>query len=243
MPSVADTILTYIGLALVFGAIAASIARGVVRRYLFITLYAAAILLCDALRYIAMQRYGFSSKEYFYTFYVTDAILVTLIFLLILSFFETIFGNTPLRSYVRWVLLFLVVIVGVISDLMISHSLPHFYSRLLVEFLQNMYFAAVVLTALLWLAVVHLRVEERRLVLLIAGLGVLLSSQAATYAIQNLLPQSMFVGLQEVLRRVPALATIAQFGLWFYALAAAAEYVPRTEREAAWVPSEAKGSA
>lgn len=242
MPSVLDTILAAICWALEFGVLAASIRGKSVRRYFFVNLYVGAMLFCGGMRCVALGTYGFQSPQYFYSFYLTDALLVTTAYLLILSFFEIIFKYSNLRTQIRLALLFFIVLVGIVSDVTISRSLSHFYSRLLVEFLQNMYFAAVILTVLLWISVRYLRVNDRQMGLLIAGLGLCFSTQAAGYALQNLLSRELFEGLRFFLLRVPVLATIAELGLWCYALAETAHEMPAVIAENVLTEVEAKGT-
>lgn len=243
MLSVLDAIFGVVVVGLALGVLGASVRRGCVGRYFFLNLFVGVMLLGDGLRYAVLYYYGFSSHHYFYTFYLTDALLVTVTYLLILSFFDVIFEHTPLRSQVRWALFFFIILVGGMSYAMTSRSMPNFYSHLLVEFQQNMYFAAVVLTVLLWISLNHLRVYDRQMALLIAGLGISLSALAANYAFQNLLSREQFEAAQEILRRVPALATMAELGLWCYALASVAEGVPAADRKLEMMNAEAKGVA
>jgi hypothetical protein len=242
MPSVLDTILGLLISALATGVIAVSIWRGCVRKYLFVNVSVAVMLLCDGLRYVALYKYGFSSKQYFMVFYLSDAMLVAAMYLLILSFFDVIFGGTPLASQVRWALGIFTLLVALVSYSMLSRTLPHFYSRLLVEFLQNMYFAAVLLTVLLWISLNHLRIQDTQMGLLIAGLGLSLSIQAGGYALQNLLPRDMFETMGFLMRRVPAVATLVKYGLWCYALAAVTEQMRVAGREPVLVRVTAKGT-
>lgn len=243
MPSVLDSILALIGTALAVGVLATSAALGCLRRLFFVNLYAAVVLLSDGARYFTLHYYGFRSYQYFYIFYITDALLVTATYLLILSFFETIFGKSSLRTVVRWALLFFVILVALVSNAMISRSLPHFHSRLLVEFLQNMYFAAVILTVLLWISLNYLRVDDRQIALLVAGLGLSLSLQAANYAMQNLLSRQILETLHPLVLRVPPLAMITKLGLWCYAISCVAQNVPVVRRVPVSATAEAKGSA
>lgn len=243
MSSVVDGVFGLIIAALAVGVLATSIRYGYLRRYFFVNLSVAVMLLCDATRYFILYRYGFRSAEYFYCFYFTDALLVTSYYLLILGFFDVIFSKTPLRIQVRLALLFFVVLVGAMSHQMISQSLPHFYSRLLVEFLQNMYFAAVLLSVLLWISLNYLRVEDRQMALLIAGLGLSFSMQAAGYAVQNLMPREMFENLNFLLRRASLLATTLRLALWCKALTLSPQPVAVRAAQPEMVGIQVKGTA
>jgi len=245
MFTVIDGVISVTVIALALAVIVISAARGCLRRYFFLNLYVAVMLLVDGARYAVLYRWGYSSDEYFYTFFLTDALLVACIYRLILNFFEVIFRGTPLAGYVRKVLLFLVVIIGLMSYTMISRAMPaisravpHSYLHVVVEFLQNMYFAAVLLAVLLWIALHHLRVYDRQLGFLIAGLGLSLGVQTAVCALQNLLPQQTFLRWDPLLARASTLTTVVKLGLWCYALGWISEEVPAEQRH--YVPAEAE---
>jgi hypothetical protein len=57
-----------------------------------------------------------------------------------------------------------------------------------VELSQNLYFVGVVLTYVLWGAVVKLRETRTRLVQLVLALGIYFSASAAAYALRNMFP-------------------------------------------------------
>lgn len=233
--------LTVAGLALT--VVAASFRRGVFSRLFYVNLSVSVMLVCDVLRYIALYHYGFRSVHYFLVFYFTDALLVTTTYLLILSFFDVIFANTPLRLQVRWALLGFICLVGLASYAMISRTMPNFYSRLMIELLQNMYFGAVVLTVLVWISLTHLRVDDRQMALLIGGLGLAFSVQAANYAIHNLISADVRKELSFVLLRIPQIATILKVGVWAYAVAMVTEGSVMRQPQPAWVRAESYGSA
>jgi hypothetical protein len=250
MPGVVSSLLCIVVEGLALALLIVSIARKCFRRFFFVNLYAAVVLLSDGARYFALKQFGYSSPEYFYSFYITDAALVTSTYLIILSFYEVIFGKTSLRREVRLALTFFVILVAGISYVMISGMTPagnplRFYSHLLVEFVQNMYFAAVILTVLVWISVLYLRVEDTQLRMLIAGLGISLSVQAAYYAFQNLLPQDLFQRLQQagVLRYVSQFAAIAKFGLWCVAVSGLPVFARERESQRVLQAAEVKGSA
>jgi hypothetical protein len=70
---------------------------------------------------------------------------------------------------------------------------------------QNLYFVGVVLTYLLWGAILTLRETRMRLIQLVLALGIYFSADAAAYALRNLFP-----GLEpNFLRWIPPL-----MGLW-----------------------------
>jgi membrane-associated HD superfamily phosphohydrolase len=232
-----DGVFSVTVITLVLAVMVTSAARGCLRRYFFLNLYVAIMLLVDGVRYAVLYRWGYSSVEYFWAFFLTDALLVAAIYRLILNFFEVVFRDTPLAGYVRKVLLFLVIIIALMSYSMVSRTLPHFRSHLIIEFLQNMYFAAVLLAVLAWIALQHLRVYDRQLGFLIAGLGLSLGAQTAVCALQNLLSQQTFLDWDPLLARLSTLTTVVKLGLWCYALGWISEEAPAEQRQ--YVSAEA----
>lgn len=227
MVDILDSALAIIVYALALANVALGAARGCVRRYLYVNLYLLALLAADALRHVSRRAYGFTSLEYFYVYYLSDALLAVFTYLLILGFFDILFRDSPLRVQVRLALLIFFGLVAGMSYVFVSHSVSHFYSRLLVEFQQNMYFAGLLLTVLLWVSLLHLRIADRQLSLLITGVGILVATQASGYALQNLLPRELFLALSGATRHIPPLATVAMLGVWCYAFVQAPEKAAR----------------
>lgn len=243
MVSVVDVVLAISGHLLALGVVGVSLRRHCFRRYSYLNLYAIALLVVDLLRYVVLNAYGFKSMHYFWAFYLSDAFLSLLLYLLILSFFDVVFRESPLRETVRISLLGAFALLSFISYISISSSVKQFYSRLTIEFQQNMYFASVVLAVLLCMSLAHLRVRNPQLSMLIGGLGVLAALQAASYALQNIL---MVKGLVEVVRLVPSISTAAMLGIWCYALAKLPTTSPVSEKRAkptlqpAWSTAEGR---
>jgi len=77
-----------------------------------------------------------------------------------------------------------------------SKLVTHF----VLELQQNLYFVGLVLTYLLWAAVLKLRETRTRLIQLVLSLGVYFSLLAANYALRNLYP-----GLSTLLQILPPL--------------------------------------
>jgi VanZ family protein len=88
-----------------------------------------------------------------------------------------------------------------------------------VELGQNLYFVGVLLTYLLWGAILKLRETRTRLIQLVLALGVYFSATAGTYALRNLFP-----GLQpSLLKWVPPLVGVWLPLAWAYTFTKVAE--------------------
>ncbi len=134
MVHVLDYVLQILVYAVAAAVVAAGVRRRCSRRYLYLNLYVLALCGFDALRWGFLRAYGFSSPQYSYAYFLTDAVLAVLAYLLILEFFDILFHDSPLRMPVRLALFFFFLLVAGMSYVFISNSVSHFYSRLVMEF-------------------------------------------------------------------------------------------------------------
>ncbi len=181
------------------------------RRYVFLNLY---LLMCTGFsigNYYVRSLYGYTSEQYYYFYFMGDAVMMFVAYLVIGSFFDHLFRHSVFCSYIRPALVFLFLLVVGISGLFISRSVGHFYSGFVIELEQNMYFVGVVLTFLLWISMSYLGAQNRRFVLLVAGMGTLFAAHAANYAVRFLFPS-----LSALTLLVPPLAYNFMVGLRLY---------------------------
>ena len=172
--------------------------------------------------YYVRTAFGYSSPEYFYFYYVGDALGTIVLYLLIASFFDRLLRESVFHKYVRPTLfIFFLLVVGVSARFMLGNY-DRFYSRFMAELQQNMFFVGVLLTLLLWISMGYLAAESRRFVLLVSGLGIYFASHAARYALQIVFPNQ---ALADALTRVPPLMYTVMVLLWLYAF----WRVPETE--------------
>jgi VanZ family protein len=106
-----------------------------------------------------------------------------------MSFYQQVFHQMGVGKYVRWTSVFLLSATALFSYLVVR-QMPshHLTSRFVVEMSQNLYFVGVVLTYLLWGAILKLRETRTRLIQLVLALGIFFSADAATYALRSLFP-------------------------------------------------------
>jgi hypothetical protein len=136
-----------------------------------------------------VYRFGYSSPQYSYYYYYTDSLLTILMFWVVIHFYQEVFKEMRVSRYVRVGAMLLLVATAFFSYLVVHQHRSHLNStRLVREIGQNLYFIGVVLTYLLWGAVVKLRETRTRLVQLVLALGVYFSASASSYAIGNLFP-------------------------------------------------------
>jgi len=243
--SVIDRIL-FIGCdALVVAFVALSVYKGRFRRYLWLGLYTCAILAGNEVRRFFLAEYGVKSSKYFYAYYGSDFFIVVLKCVAVISVFEIILTDSPFRTVARSAFLIFFGLVAAISYALISHSVAHFYSRLIIDFQQNMYFVSVLLTVLLCVTLAHLRVADPQLRILVYGLGASAALQTCNWALQRLLPEVVARASWGVLQYIIPTATVAMLSLWCYALIripSMAEAIEQSE-EPRRIPVRSEGAA
>ena len=218
--STVDLVLFVAVEALALTFIALSISKRSFRRYLYLNVYTAAMVGCDVGRTLSLRAFGLKSIEYFLAYYLTDFLLVVLLYMAILSVFDIVLQDSPFRAQARLAFIFFFAIVAGVSYAFVSNSRSLFNGRsiLILEFQQNMYFASVVLTALMCISLVYLRVQDPQLRMVVGALGVMGALQAAQFAFSNLLPKEFFKPAWEVIKFVGPVATVTMLAMWCYAL-------------------------
>ncbi len=167
----------------------------VFRRFLPLNLYMAASAVCDVLRFRILFHYGFTSNEYVYFYYYSDALLTIGLYLALISLFVHVFQEMRAEKYVLFGACLLMVGTAVFSYLVIHEASSKLVTRFVVELSQNLYFVGLVLTYVLWAAILKLRETRAQLVQLVLSLGVYFSLFAANYAIRNLYPPASGIAI------------------------------------------------
>ena len=138
--------------------------------------------------FAVFRRYGFSSAQYKYSFYYTDALLTVMMYLAIMHLYQQVFREMNVRKYIRGATVVLLAATALFAYGVVQSNTDHLTSRFVVEMSQDLYFVGVVLTYLLWVAVFKLRETRTRLVQLVLALGIYFSGSAALYAFGDMFP-------------------------------------------------------
>jgi hypothetical protein len=159
---------------------------GLLRRYFTLVLYLAASFLVGIARFVFLFRYGFTSPQYFYLYYYSDAVLTICLYFVLMTLFSLLFEEMGLQRYLRVGALLLLGGTAWFSYQVVAGASDKMITRFVVELSQNLYFVGLVLTYVLWGALVKLRETRIQLIQLILALGVHFSAFAANYALWNL---------------------------------------------------------
>jgi hypothetical protein len=161
-------------------------------RYLALNIYMLATAGATVAQFVAFRHFGVSSPVYAYVYYYTDPLLTIFLFFVVLSFYHQVFQQMGAGKYVKWGSAMLLSGTALLSYLVVRHMPAHHatpsFTQFVIEMSQNLYFVGVVLTYLLWGAVIKLRETRTRLIQLILALGIFFSAEAANYALYNLFP-------------------------------------------------------
>jgi hypothetical protein len=157
-------------------------------RYFALNIYMLCMAFVNCGQYLCIREFGYDSFQYAYFYFYTDGLLMILMFLVIIHFYEQVFIEMHVGRYIRGAATMLLAATALFSYLVIHQHQDHFTGKFIREFSQNIYFVGLVLTYLLWGAVLKLRETRAQLVQFILALGIYFSGTAGTYALQNLFP-------------------------------------------------------
>lgn len=164
--------------------------------YLPLNLYMLGSLVLSICRFVIFMRSGYTSSEYVYFYYYSDAVDTVLLYSCIMGLYQHVLTEMGVSKYLRVGSILLLGGTALVSLLLVREHTNQLTTRFVVELSQNLYFVGVVLTCLLWGTVVKLRETRTRLVQLVLALGIYFSASAGAYALRNMAPDlkiTMFV--------------------------------------------------
>jgi hypothetical protein len=188
MPGSVELFIWYLGTAFELAFVVCSIARRSFFTYFFLNLYMLVTILADVARWVVLRDSGFDSEQYMRCYYYTDALLTVLLYVLLISLYSRVFGELRFAKHMRLAAVALLLGTAGFSYAVVTQSgnrLGHFFAY---ELSQNLYFVGIILTYLLWGAVLKLRETRTRLVQIVLSLGLYFSAYAASYALVNVSP-------------------------------------------------------
>ncbi|HKW62281.1 MAG TPA: hypothetical protein VJN89_07025 [Candidatus Acidoferrum sp.] len=160
------------------------------RRYFFLNVYMGLSFLASVGRYQVLNHWGNPSLEYAYFYFYSDALLTIGLYFALLNLYSLVFDEMKVERYLRVGAVLLLGGTAWFSYAVINQSSHRILSHFAFELSQNLYFVGLVLTYVLWGAILKLRETRTRLIQLVLALGVYFSAFAADYALRNLYPNS-----------------------------------------------------
>jgi hypothetical protein len=178
-----------IGLLLQATVVVCSLFRREFLRYLPLNIYMLCLAITDGGLYLLIQRYGVTSHQYFYAYYTADLLLCVAMYSVVIHLYRHTLGDTSFKPYLRGGAVLLLTLTCLFSYLVVRRSQGTLTARFASELEQNLNFVGVVLTYLLFAAIMKRRETPTRLVQLVLTVGIYFSAIAATYAVRSLYPQ------------------------------------------------------
>jgi hypothetical protein len=193
MPGPFEYCIWIICTLLELGVVVCALARHSFRRYFTLNLYMTASFAMSIWRYVVLARDGVSSIEYAYFYYYSDAILTICLYFALMGLYSIVFEELGATTYVRAFSMLLLAGTALFSYGVIHQSENRMVTHYVVEMSQNLYFVGLVLTYVLWGAVLKLRETRARVIQFVLSLGVYFSLYAANYALGNIYPNLGYI--------------------------------------------------
>jgi hypothetical protein len=184
-----DYAIWLLGSLLELAVVVCAIHRKSFRRYLCLNLYMVFSFLVSVGRYEVLAKYSLASTQYRYFYYYSDALLTVFLYLALITLYLHVFDEMKVESYLRLIAVLLLAGTAVFSYLVVQQSSGRIATRFAYEMSQNLYFVGLVLTYVLWAAILKMRETRTRLIQLVLSTGIYFSAFAATFAIQNMFAQ------------------------------------------------------
>lgn len=175
-----------VGIAVGVCFVASSLIRRSFLNYFFLNLYILLSVSADLSRQYILRVYGVNSSEYYYLYYYTDCLLTIALFVAMISLASRVFAELKLAKFVHVLAVLLLLGTAAFSYAVVAQSADRLGTIFAKELSQNLYFVGLVLTYLLWGAVLKLHETRTRLVQMVLSLGLYFSAYAGSYALGNL---------------------------------------------------------
>ncbi len=179
-----SSILTFIGTVLEAGLLIVIVGRHMVKGLWGVVVYLLATVSVGVTRSYVVQRYGVASSQYGNCYWTTDLLLVLAVFVLVTSFFRRACSEKPeMWRHIRLLLWAVFVLMAGMSGYSLSDHRGPIFSIFIIEFSQNLYFACLVLTTLLYMLILKTEISDERLGFLVCGLGIEFAGPTAGIAL------------------------------------------------------------
>ena len=185
-----DYILWMLGAFLQASVVVCACKGRVFLRYFTLNLYMLAAAVLTVGRFVIFWNYGFLSLEYRYFYFFSDAFLTICLYFALMGLYSHVFKEMGVHKHVRAGALLLLALTSLFTYQVLANAGSNLVNktRFVVELSQNLYFVGLVLTYLLWGAVMKLRETRTQVIQLVSALGVYFSAFAGNYALHNLSP-------------------------------------------------------
>jgi len=188
VPGSIDYVIWALGSLLEVAVVVCALSKRSLRRYLCLNLYMLFSFLLSIGRYLVLRHSGLASAEYSYFYFYSDAVLTIFLYLALITLYLHVFDEMKVEKYLRLTAVLLLAGTALFSYAVVQQSQQKMLTGFFYELSQNLYFVGLVLTYVLWGAILKLRETRTQLIQLVLSLGIYFSAFAATYALRNIYP-------------------------------------------------------
>lgn len=212
MPGPFEYLVWFLGALFEAAVVVCLLLRGPFRRYFTLNLYMSVSFLVSVGRYLVFARHGLMSSEYIYFYYYSDAILTICLYFALMGLYAIVFEELGAAMRLRVFMMLLLIGTTLFSYSVVHQSEARMLTHYIVEISQNLYFVGLILTYVLWAALLKLHESRVRVIQIVLSLGVYFSINAANYALHNAYPSLRFVW-----ENLPPVAGMLLPVAWIYA--------------------------
>lgn len=212
MPGPFEYTIWFLGALFEAAVVVCSLVRGPFRRYFTLNLYMSMSFFVSLGRYLVFTRHGLLSPEYTYFYYYSDATLTICLYFALMGLYAIVFEELGAALKLRVFMMLLLIGTTLFSFSVVHQSEARMLSHYIVEISQNLYFVGLVLTYVLWAALLKLHESRVRVIQIVLSLGVYFSVNAANYALHNAYPN-----LRVVWEYLPPVTGMLLPVAWIYA--------------------------
>ncbi len=173
MPASIGYVIWFLGVVLEVTVVVCALKRHTFRRYLCLNLYMLFTFLVSVGRHQILSHFGLRSSEYWYFYYYSDAVLTIFLYLALITLYLHVFDEMKVEKWLR-----LTAVLLLAGTAMFSYGVVHqsfqssgkMLATFVFELSQNLYFVGLVLTYVLWGAILKLRETRTQLIQLVLSL-------------------------------------------------------------------------
>ena len=206
-------VLGYVGSALQ-AILLVLLLRGPISAYLPLFLFTATLFVTSILEGWVLASQGRSSDAYFEIFFVSEFLIGTLLFLMLVTLTQRAAAGNPALSAISKFQYAVIAAVYVLPFVLFEgepFTSPDWNARAV----QMMNFGGAIVALGLWTAVLIARLRDRQFLLVVAGLGAAFAGSAISLGIRTLAPENPFaIGFASYALQ---LCAIGEFALWCWA--------------------------
>jgi hypothetical protein len=192
MTSPLDYAIWILGSALELGVLYCALRTHSFVRFFPLNFYMLITVVSDITRFAILKQYGYTSHNYVYFYYYSDALLTIGLFFALMGLYSQVFKEMGAEIYVRLGAILVLVLTSAVCFAMVRNSRHLLLTKFAIQLSQNLYFVGAVLTYVLWVALKKMHETRTRLIQFTLALGVYFSAFAAGYALSVLYPHTTY---------------------------------------------------